>query len=142
MLSDIKPKADTSSKTSVTHLHHTSSTPSSPCYKFQPKNRPNLNGNIIILLAISREGMIYPFLKWHRIIAITLVKSKDYLNSQNCKTFPTKSQFPYECLNGLYCVAFIFKLVCFSRFQSRMVNPNILAIWINKHNNSGVRSAA
>ena len=75
--------------------------------------------------------MIYPFLKWHRIMVITLVKSKDYLNSQNCKTFPTRSQFPYECLNYPYCVSFIFKLVCFSRFQPGMVNPNIPVILIN-----------
>ena len=85
----------------------------------------------MILLAIDRKGMIYPFLKWHRIIVTTLVKSKDYLNSQNCKTFPTRSQFPYECLNCPYCVSFIFKLVCFSRFQPGMVNPNIPVILIN-----------
>ena len=85
----------------------------------------------MILLAIDRKGMIYPFLKWHRIIVTTLVKSKDYLNSQNCKTFPTRSQFPYECLNYPYCVSFIFKLVCFSRFQPGMVNPNIPVILIN-----------
>ena len=91
----------------------------------------NLNGNIIILLAINREGRIYPSLKWHRIMVTTLVKSKDYLNSQNCKTFPTRSQFPYECLNCPYCVSFIFKLVCFSRFQPGMVNPNIPVILIN-----------
>ena len=102
---EIRPKDVTSSKTCVTHLHQnhqTCSTPSSLRYKFQPKNRLNLNGNIIILLAINREGMIYPFLKWHRIMVTTLVKSKDYLNSQNCKTFPTRSQFPYECLNCPY----------------------------------------
>ena len=120
---EIRPKDVTSSKTCVTHLHQnhqTCSTPSPLCYRFQPKNRLNLNGNIIILLATNRNGM-----KWHRIMATTLFKSTDYLNSQNCKTFPTRSQFPYECLNYPYCVSFIFKLVCFSRFQPGMVNPNI-----------------
>ena len=123
-----KPKAVASSKTCVTHLHQnhqTCSTPSPLWYKFQPKNRPNLNVNIIILLAINRRGVVYPLLKWHRIIEITLVKSKDYLNSQNCKTFSTRSQFPHECLKCPYCVGFILKLVCFSSFQIKMVNPTI-----------------
>ena len=100
---EIRPKDVTSSKTCVTHLHQnhqTCSTPSSLRYKFQPKNRLNLNCNIIILLAINREGMIYSFLKWHRIMVTTLVKSKDYLIHKTVKLFQLDPSFRTNVLTA------------------------------------------
>ena len=35
-----------------------------------------MNDNIMIVLATNREGIGYPLLKWHRVIANTLLESK------------------------------------------------------------------
>ena len=101
---EIRPKDVTSSKTCVTHLHQnhqTCSTPSSLRYKFQPKNRLNLNGNIIILLAINNRtdlsfSEMAPNYSNHFGQIIRLPQFK------TVKLFPTRPQFPYECLNCPY----------------------------------------
>ena len=50
-----------------------------------------MNDNIMIALATNKEGIGYPLLKWHRVIANTFLESKNYLKSRNNQTFLTRS---------------------------------------------------
>ena len=50
----------------------------------------------MIALATNREGVSYPLLKWHRVIANTFLESKNYLKSRN--------------YDGPYCIGFNFRL--------------------------------